>query len=578
MPRPHASGNLRAVTFARLRHFLSGRFALAVAAGLCLAAAFPKPGVAGLAWIAPALMALAALGRSGGEAFRLGYAAGLAYHLAAYYWLLLMPVTGLPILGWVALSMYLALFPAAWVWLLTPARPARSSPGRAAGPAAPLWGQLNADSPASWSWGSRSLWALFGAALWVGLELLRGWLISGFPWDPLGVSQYRLLPLIQVAAVTGVAGLSFVVVWTSLSLLLAGLAILRSPGPRATWAGDLLLPLAVLAALFVAGNQRLARPAPSAGELKIVCVQPAIPQTVIWDPGAASNRFTQLLGLSRRALAAKPDLIVWPEAALPSFDQESFVAITNLIRQHRVWMLFGADDAERVDGAPAAPRYEYFNSAFLFGPDARYLATYRKRKLVIFGEYVPLSRWLPFLKHFTPIEGGFTPGRRPGSFTLAHPRVKLCPLICFEDIFPAFVRRALDDDTDVIVNLTNNGWFGESAAQWQHAATAIFRAVENGLPLVRCANNGLTCWVDPRGRIQQTFTDARGTIYGPGFMSVTIPLPTRADEPPTFYRQHGQWFDWVCVAVAVAGAAGQWRARRASIGVSSWYARRGSNP
>ena len=550
------------MTFARLRQLLSGRFALAVAAGLCLAAAFPKPGIAGLAWIAPALMALAALGRGGGEAFRLGYAAGLAYHLASYYWLLLMPVTGLPILGWVALSMYLALFPAAWVWLLTPTRCNTSAANHPPQPGALLWGPFIADGPATWSWGVRSLWALYGAALWVALELLRGWLISGFPWDPLGVSQYRLLPLIQVAAVTGVAGISFVVVWTSLSLLLAGLSILRSPGARSTWAGDIVLPCVVVAALFVYGNHRLTLPAPGAGELKIVCLQPAIPQTVIWDPGESSNRFAQLLDLSRRALAEKPDVIVWPEAALPSFDQVSFVAITNLIRQHHVWMIFGADDSERVGGSPDAPQYEFFNSAFFFGPDGRYMASYRKRKLVIFGEYVPFYRWLPFLKYFTPIEGGFTPGRRPGSFVLPNPRAKLCPLICFEDIFPGFVRHALDADTDLMVNITNNGWFGESAAQWQHAATAIFRAVENGLPLLRCANNGLTCWVDPHGRIQQALTDAHGTIYGPGFMTVKIPLPNRAGEPPTFYRQHGQWFDWVSVAGAIAGIAVQWRARR----------------
>ena len=124
------------------------------------------------------------------------------------------------------------------------------------------------------------------------------------------------------------------------------------------------------------------------------------------------------------------------------------------------------------------------------------MARYIKRKLVIFGEYVPLADWLPFLKYLTPIQGGFTPGRRPVSFPLPGLRAKTSVLICFEDIFPHLVREHVDDDTDFLVNLTNNGWFGESAAQWQHAANAVFRAVENGLPLVRCANNGLTCWVD----------------------------------------------------------------------------------
>jgi apolipoprotein N-acyltransferase len=273
---------------------------------------------------------------------------------------------------------------------------------------------------------------------------------------------------------------------------------------------------------------------------------------MIWDNRESSNRFTQLLAISRRALAEKPDLLIWPEAAMPSFDAASFTAITNLISGHKVWMIFGADDVDRVGGSDEKPEYNFFNSAFLFDPESRLVATYRKRNLVIFGEYVPLTRWLPFLKYLTPIEGGFTPGDAPGRFTLTDPLARISPLICFEDIFPAFVRHSLAADTDLLVNLTNDGWFGESAAPWQHAATAMFRAVENGLPLLRCANNGLTCLVDSRGRIVQEFTDERGTIYGQGFMVATVPLGA-SEAQPTFYRQHGEWFASVCVVVAVAG-------------------------
>ena len=552
-----------AVTLSWIKSPATGRFALAVVAGLCLAAAFPKPGIAGLAWIAPALMLLPALGRGSGEAFRIGYAGGLAWNLASYYWLLLIPVTGPPILGWLALSMYLALYPAVWVWLLTRML-GHASPGAPNGvPGLGRAAELVHGAPATWDWSRRALWAVYGASLWVALEMFRGWFLSGMPWNPLGASQYRMLPLIQLSSLTGVAGISFLVLWTSLSLLLAGLAILRAPGVRSAWIGEIILPFGVVAAVFVFGGHRLAQPQPSAGVLKVACVQPSIPQAMIWDARESSNRFSQLLDLSRRALVEKPDLIVWPEAALPSLDLTSFAAITNLIRDHHVWMLFGADDAELTRPGAAQPEYDYFNSAFLFGPDGRYVSNYRKRKLVIFGEYVPLSRWLPFLKYFTPIEGGFTPGQGPAVFTLTDPLVRLCPLICFEDIFPGFVRRSLDADTDLLVNLTNNGWFGEGAAQWQHAATAIFRAVENGLPLLRCANNGLTCWVDPHGRIVQEFVDDRGTSYGPGFMSATIPLPIRGDAAPTFYRQHGDWFGRGCVVIALTGAAWNLRRRKA---------------
>jgi apolipoprotein N-acyltransferase len=173
---------------------------------------------------------------------------------------------------------------------------------------------------------------------------------------------------------------------------------------------------------------------------------------------------------------------------------------------------------------------------------------YHKRQLVIFGEYIPLVRWLPFIKWFTPITGGWTAGDRPGTFPLNHARI--APLICFEDVFPGTAREAATDDTDFLVNLTNDGWFGRSAEQWQHLANAVFRAVENGLPLVRCANNGVTGWIDAHGRLCQVFTDADHTVYGPGALTVEIPLlPVGEKRVPTYYHQHGDWFGWSCVVV-----------------------------
>ena len=158
---------------------------------------------------------------------------------------------------------------------------------------------------------------------------------------------------------------------------------------------------------------------------------------------------------------------------------------------------------------------------------------------------------LPFVKWFTPIEGGFTPGDRPVPFEVENPKVTTSVLICFEDVFPHLARQYAEDDTDFLVNLTNNGWFGESAAQWQHAAGALFRAIENGLPLIRCSNNGLTGWVDLHGRLRQVFRDDHGTIYGPGFLSTEIPLPALgAKRTLTFYNRHGDWFGWACVGLA----------------------------
>ncbi len=128
--------------------------------------------------------------------------------------------------------------------------------------------------------------------------------------------------------------------------------------------------------------------------------------------------------------------------------------------------------------------------------------------------------------------------------------VNAAPLICFEDMFPQTARGSVRDDTDFLVNLTNDGWFGEGAEQWQQAAAGVFRAVENGVPLVRCCNNGVTCWIDAHGQLRQIFKDQTGGIYGVGAMTFELPLPGEKSAP-TFYHRHGDWFGWSCAGVTV---------------------------
>ena len=131
---------------------------------------------------------------------------------------------------------------------------------------------------------------------------------------------------------------------------------------------------------------------------------------------------------------------------------------------------------------------------------------------------------MPFLERFRKAGGGFARGKGPVLFQIGSPRARISTLICFEDVFPHLAREHVDEDTDLLVNLTNNGWFGESAAQWQHAVSALFRAVENGVPLVRCANNGLTCWIDARGRMHETYFSGSRDIYRAGYKIARIPL------------------------------------------------------
>jgi apolipoprotein N-acyltransferase len=526
------------------------RYRLAIAAGLLLTLAFPKFDIAGLAWIGPGVMLAAAAGFSGGSTFRIGFVAGLAFHLGALYWLLLIPM-GLPwtlvvILGWIGLSAFLAFYQGLWVWLAWRLFPARDEEGDG--------GLLSAlKTVGAIPWWKRSVWCLSVAALWVATEMIQARFLTGFPWGLLGVSQYRMIPLIQITAITGVYGVSFLLVWFSASLLCSTALLLGNPSARRTWMADLFAPVLMVAILFGLGMSRILHMPPAPRQIKAALIQPSIPQSMIWDEREAMTRFQQVLELSGKALAEKPkpDLLVWPEAAVPSlflwdtnlYDGKTIYDwITGLARDQHIWLIMGADDAEPLPNG----KVDYYNSSFLIDPSGEVLGKYRKRRLVIFGEYVPFSRWLPILSTLVQSHGEFQPGNQPVAFRLGALNVVTSVLICFEDVFPHLTREYVDPDTDFLLNLTNNGWFGESAAQWQHAASAVFRAVENNLPLVRCANNGLTCWVDRRGRMHNVFYDYSRNIYEAGYKIVDVPVGSTAKYIPTFYRRHGDLFGWGC--------------------------------
>jgi len=229
------------------------------------------------------------------------------------------------------------------------------------------------------------------------MEMFIARVFSGFPWDLLGVSQYKMIPLIQIASVTGIYGVSFMVVWTSLSLFAAAMTILRQPAVRSAWVPDIILPAVAVLLLFVVGFRRLNEPEARRGtnrsdserpSVRVTFVQPSIPQTFIWDQTKTDERFGELLKLSERALTNKTDLVLWPEAAVPKlfrWYKEMFEPVTALARSNHVWMIIGADDMEPKPGSNKPEDAEYFNSSFLMSPDGGLRETYRKRGLVIFG-------------------------------------------------------------------------------------------------------------------------------------------------------------------------------------------------
>jgi len=499
-----------------------------------LALSFPRANIAGLAWIAPALMLFAA---RGGSSFRLGYLAGFAHYLVSLSWLLHIPVKFYPILGWIALAVYLALYPAAWVWLCLRTRRDDTT------------------------WLRRLGHALFCAVAWVAMEMIVSRMFSGFPWNLLGASQYRMLPLIQIASWTGVYGVAFLVVWFSVSLLNVADAAVRTPGAKHLWLREIFVPMLAVALVYAVGLRTIRQLPHQSNSIEIALIQPSIPQTMIWDPNAANERFTDLLKLTAAALTNKPDLVIWPEAAVPSLvrdDPAAQEAITSIARQNKVWIIIGADDFEDR-GAKREDR-RYFNSSFLVSQNGEIVSTYRKRRLVIFGEYVPLIDWLPFIKYLTPITGGFTAGDKPVNFDLGTNGPRTSVLICFEDIFPHYAREHATSDLDFLVNITNDGWFGESSAHWQQAACAVFRTVENGVPLVRCANNGISCWIDRDGAMRDVGFDHPKDVYRAGVKIVSVPWGVARER--TFYNRYGDVFGWTCVGIAALGVLSVRSSRR----------------
>jgi apolipoprotein N-acyltransferase len=538
------------------KHF---RLLVAVLGGLTMAASFPKIGVAGLAWVAPGIILASALGARERTAFRLGYVAGFAQALMSLSWLLYIPVFKLaPIIGWMLLSAFLALYTGTWVWLCWRIYPRRSQWTEEEWPTA---GERLLEA----NWAQRLGWSLACAAIWVALEMVQARFLTGFPWNLLGSSQFRMLPILQIASFSGIYGLSFLCVWFGASCLMAAIVVLRRSNTPRRWLWEVIPCLLMSAGVIAWGYQTLlATPVATNRTVKIALIQPSIPQRFIWDPQEDANRFHELMELSTAAMAQKPDLMIWPEAAVPGFvrwETNTHDAVTRFVQTNHVWLILGADDARPAAGL--TDKINVYNASFLVSPRGEFVNHYAKQNLVMFGEYIPFVRWFPFLERWTGM-GSFTPGTGPALFEIPELGLKTSVVICFEDIFPHVVRgyvRNAGSDLDFLLNLTNNGWFGESSAQWQHAAGAVFRAAENGLPLVRCANNGLSCWVDAAGRMQEVYFPGTQDIYGRGIKSVEIPVGAgRA----TFYRRYGDLFGWCCVGMAVLLGAWSFRRRKES--------------
>ncbi len=385
---------------------------------------------------------------------------------------------------------------------------------------------------------------LFIPSVWILLEYTRSHLIlGGFPWALLGYSQYQNLPMIQIADITGVWGVSWLVMFINVAIY-SGVRC-QGSGVRKR-ISSLLFPILLAVVVMSYGFYKLSCPlSPVTSNLiKISVIQGNIPQDLKWDAQAAQSIVVTYLNLSEKALLDKTDILIWPEASWPYLEDEnddSFVLLKEFTREEKIPLLVGAVTKNENN---------YHNGALLFSKEGKLITRYDKLHLVPFGEYIPLRKMFPFLDTVVPI-GDFSPGKEysliplPVTFETRDPRpetrISAGVLICFEDIFPELARQFRLKGADLLVNITNDGWFGRTQAPYQHFSASVFRAVENRLSLVRSANTGVSGFISPTGKITGVVADKKGReTFTPGLLTRQVELNFTTGL--TFYSRFGDWF------------------------------------
>lgn len=493
-----------------------GRIVLAWVGAFLLTLAFPKIGLGWLAWaaLAPLVLSIRLVRPKAG--FFLGFSFGMVHNLGLVYWVVFtMHMYGnIPIyqaVGLLALlSGYLSLYPGVFAAALTWLRP---GPGRM---------------------------IFLAPALWVGLELIRNRLFTGFPWELLGYSQYEHLRLIQMTDIFGTYGLSGLIVFCNCVLAMGILSWLelpwqdRIPG-RKTINRAVVFLVVVLAGTLTYGHLRMRhidRAAASADKIRVAVIQGNIDQARKWDPRFQVLTIVKYRRLSLKSPAKDADLIIWPETATPFYFMDNPV-LTDMVLEG-----IKATRAHFIIGSPSYSENKgqliYHNSAYLVSPQGKPQGKYDKVHLVPFGEYVPMKPFLPFIDKLVAQVGDFKPGRQGHTLAWAGHRVGL--LICYESIFPELARATVRNGANLLVNITNDAWFGRTSAAFQHFSMAVFRAVENRRCLARAANTGISGFIDANGRILHT------TVL---FKEAVAARPVSLLKIRSFYSRWGDWPLWI---------------------------------
>jgi apolipoprotein N-acyltransferase len=384
--------------------------------------------------------------------------------------------------------------------------------------------------------------------LWVATELART-RITGFPWNLLGTAQVDNVPLCRIATWTGVYGISCEIALVNVAVAAAFLV------PRQKRAA---LLVAALAAAAVLQSGQLVEPPPAVGNREALLVQQNIPIAVRWPPDYFDRTLNDLTSLTLKSVAdsaaqastgqassgqsstTKPDLIIWPESPAPFYtnDPRFRTAISEMARRAGTWVVTGS-----IGTAPATKSGAHeliFNSAVIVSPTGEWTGRYDKVHLVPFGEYLPFPSLFSFAGGLSKEVGEFEPGgsRVPLDAT----DEKLGVFICYESVFPDDVRQFAGQGAQVFVNISNDGWYGDSGAWSQHVNQTRMRAIENERWVLSAANTGLTGSIDPYGRM---------VVRAPRKDRTTLVAPYALTYVTTFYSRHGDWFAMLCAIISL---------------------------
>jgi apolipoprotein N-acyltransferase len=522
-----------------------------ILSGCLYSTAFPPYNFSFIAWIAVVPLIIVIYKRTPLMAALSGAIWGYAWGVTSFYWLREIE-SPIPF----AMGGILAAFHAVWALLV------------------PIFYKsiLHIDSKSEKTkryWLKEIFFVLALSCWWSILEWVRAWIFTGFPWNFAGVTQWKNIPIIQIAEFTGVYGVSFILIYVNCAIFLAVGVIRKSiatgkhcrPVPLFSAAALLLLSVLAGAKSLLHYSSTKTNKTDS---ISIALIQANIPQCRFPKPGIAEYALDEHIKLSRMVAVLQPDLIAWPETAVPvpyiSGDNLGYLyrfKVNNLIKETNIPLMFGTLDFEqKITTQGKEPDYDEYNAVYLVNTSDEIVDKYRKHHLVPFGEYTPFGKYYPDLKEKLGMGRDLTPGKKYTIFELKN-KIKAGALICFEDIFPNISRELVLRGADMLIVFSNDAWYPTSSEPEQHLANSIFRAIETRRPLVRVGNNSCSCLILPNGNIVDSVSvdEEDGKIVLKPEKSVKafakFDISVIKSGPNTFYTRYGNVFIYICFVLFI---------------------------